>query len=256
MMTRISYHPIQPGIPATLTNDIHYQEVSPVSLDNSIVYKLWTLKTLHPLNQPFDYLVLPDGCIDIVFDVDTPVKTRGALIMTPHTVATRLPIGTSFRYVGIRLYPGAWQFSPVEIVGDTKVLQSLSGINLVTTQERLSSITDTDNLWPVLEDCCRTLHRAGVVQMNPTIAMLLDANVTSATTMASQTGYSIRHIQRVLRRNVGYTPHDFIKVIRFQRALYMRDTSGYADQSHYIREFRRITGMTPQTFYRTYTGMA
>ena len=86
--------------------------------------------------------------------------------------------------------------------------------------------------------------------------MLLDADITSASNMATQTGYSIRHIQRVLQRSVGFTPHDFIKVIRFQRALYQHNPSVYADQSHYIREFKRITGMTPRIFHQTYRDMA
>lgn len=239
-----------------LVNDVIYREVAPSSLSNTIIYKLWTLQSLRALDQPFEYLILPDGCIDIVFDLNTPPSTDGALIMTPHTTGIHLQLGTSFRYAGIRLYPGAWQFSPVEIVGDMKIQQSLSDIDLVAIQKQLASAKAIDDLWPILEDCSHTLQRVGIVQENPAIAQLLNTDLTSASVMAAQTGYSVRHIQRVLRHNVGFTPHDFIKVIRFQRALYKRDVSGYADQSHYIREFKRITGMTPQAFHRIYAGMA
>lgn len=255
-MTDTSYCPIQPGIPTARIKDISYQEVSPLSLDDTVVYKLWTLRSLRTLDQPFDYLVLPDGCIDIVFDLDTPPSTNGVLIMTPHTTGVHLQLGTSFRYAGIRLYPGAWQFSPIEIVGDMKTIRTLADIDLVTVQNHLASITDINHLWHTLEDYSRTFQDAGIIQKNLTITQLLNTDVSSAAAMASQTGYSIRHIQRVLQRSVGFTPHDFIKVIRFQRALYTHDTSIYADQSHHIREFKRITGMTPQTFYRTYTNMA
>lgn len=255
-MTHTPYRPIQPGIPTSHSRDIYYEEVSPRTLDDSVVHTVWTLQTRRPLSRSFEYFVLPDGCIDIVFDLSIPPKALGALIMTPHTVAISLPLGKSFRYAGIRLYPGAWQLSPVEIVGDMKIAQSLGGIDLVTIQKGLASTTRTDQLWDGLESCCQRLQRANVIQKNPTVAALLSSDISSATAMAAQTGYSIRHIQRVLRRNVGFTPHDFIKVIRFQRALYTKDTSMYADQSHYIREFKRMTGMTPQAFYRAYTNMA
>jgi len=137
-----------------------------------------------------------------------------------------------------------------------KTLQVLAGVDFVDIQTRLASTANTDHLWTILEDCGHQLQHAEVIQNNPTIAILLNTDITSAASMAAQTGYSIRHIQRVLRRNVGFTPHDFIKVIRFQRALYMDNSSVYADQSHYIREFKRITDMTPRAFYQTYGNMA
>ncbi|MDX2776593.1 helix-turn-helix domain-containing protein [Streptomyces caniscabiei] len=252
----MSYRPVQPGIPKTLRSIVQYEEVSPTSLDHSVVYKLWALQTDTPLERSFDYLVLPDGCVDIVFDLSGSPKTRGALIMTPHTTSVHLQLGTSFHYGGVRLYPGAWQFSPIDIVGTMKTVPTLTGVDFSGIQSRLACAPTVSDLWTILEDCGHQLQRAKIIKRNPTIAMLLDTDITSASNMAAQTGYSIRHIQRVLRRSVGFTPHDFIKVIRFQRALYQNNPSVYADQSHYIREFKRITGMTPRIFYQTYGNVA
>ena len=250
------YHPIQPGIPSSLMSTVQYKEIASQSIDSTIVYRYWTLETNQPLDQPFDYLILPDGCIDIVFDLAAPPAEHGALIMTPHTTSVRVPLGTAFRYAGIRLYPGAWQLSPIEIVGDMKTKQFLGGIDLGDVQKRLAATTHPGQLWPILEECGHTLQKAGVIHENPVITALLAADPTSVADIARQTGYSIRHIQRVLQRSVGFTPHNFIKVIRFQRALRTQDFSLYADQPHYIREFKRITSMTPQAFYRMYPGVA
>jgi len=79
-MTHTPYHPIQPGIPKALASVIQYREVPPSSLDHSVVYKLWLLQTSTPLEQPFDYFVLPDGCIDIILIYPVHPKHTGLLL--------------------------------------------------------------------------------------------------------------------------------------------------------------------------------
>ena len=69
---------------------------------------------------------------------------------------------------------------------------------------------------------------------------------------------------RLFREYVGMNPKEYGRIVRFQRALRMmqlgsRDytgiaySSGYSDQSHFIRDFRQFSGMTPKklTEYQT-----
>ena len=63
--------------------------------------------------------------------------------------------------------------------------------------------------------------------------------------MASVCDLSARQLQRVLKSTTGFTPHDFLKVLRLQQSLNGNDTWDYADQSHFIHSFRRATGYTP-----------
>jgi AraC-like DNA-binding protein len=74
-------------------------------------------------------------------------------------------------------------------------------------------------------------------------------------------GYSERHIERLFMESVGINPKNFANIIKLHSFLkQLKKTtekasltelvyqSGYADQSHLIKEFKKITGMTPTAY--------
>jgi AraC-like DNA-binding protein len=73
-------------------------------------------------------------------------------------------------------------------------------------------------------------------------------------------GLSQSALERRFRRIVGISPKKFASVVRLRRALRMRASgrdftavahdAGYFDQAHFIHDFRRATGSTPETFFR------
>jgi AraC family transcriptional regulator len=80
--------------------------------------------------------------------------------------------------------------------------------------------------------------------------------------LAREAGLSASHFVRSFRRSTGQTPYQFLlrrRVARAQEA--MRDLrlslaevavlSGFADQHHLARIFRRITGLTPSSYRRS-----
>jgi AraC-like DNA-binding protein len=78
--------------------------------------------------------------------------------------------------------------------------------------------------------------------------------------IADETGYSVRHINRLFSENYSFGPKDFCKRLRFQQALREifsnpnRQNSefiqniGYSDQAHFQREFKTFMGETPRQF--------
>lgn len=76
---------------------------------------------------------------------------------------------------------------------------------------------------------------------------------------------SERSLERMFRTNIGMSPKLFSRVCRFQASLAsirhsgydkLSDISygyGYADQSHFIREFREFSGVTPNTWLKKAT---
>jgi AraC-like DNA-binding protein len=79
--------------------------------------------------------------------------------------------------------------------------------------------------------------------------------------VASQLGWSRRHLERRFREYVGVGPKTFAAILRFH-AVYKRvrragpgqygDAIGeaYFDQSHFLKDFKRFTGMTPRAYRR------
>ncbi len=76
--------------------------------------------------------------------------------------------------------------------------------------------------------------------------------IGSVADMAQVTEMSARQLQRVLKTTTGFSPHDFLKVLRLQQSLNGSDTWSYADQSHFIHSFRRATGYTPGKYTKKF----
>jgi AraC-like DNA-binding protein len=76
--------------------------------------------------------------------------------------------------------------------------------------------------------------------------------------LATQTGYTRKHLGNLFHQQVGLSPKSLARVHRFRGALALlnradgqvpwtelADACGYYDQSHLINEFRRFTGLSP-----------
>lgn len=75
-------------------------------------------------------------------------------------------------------------------------------------------------------------------------------------------GYDIRGLQRLFQREVGATPKEVLRRYRLMEAAGRLDQKpelagadlaaqlGYADQAHFIRDFRAVTGVSPAAYRR------
>ena len=78
-------------------------------------------------------------------------------------------------------------------------------------------------------------------------------------TVATQYDITPRYLQKLFLQYTGVTPKLYSKINRFQNSLkliHKKDASltsiayecGYFDQSHFIREFKSFTGLTPSSY--------
>lgn len=212
---------------------------APVALANTL-YCTWELRTIQPLAQDFHYLILPDACVDIIFDLQ-PDADEKAFTMTLGTEASETNLGCNFHYVGIRFLPGAVQDS--HRILDTPALEKI--------WQRLRQHPQDNN---ALHAYTQQMLAQGSVKENYLMRHIMSHSETlhKMSDMETLTGYTRRQLQRIIRQQTGLTPHDFLKILRFQYSLTEQQHHYYADQSHYIRNFKKMTGITPKRFKARY----
>jgi AraC-like DNA-binding protein len=77
--------------------------------------------------------------------------------------------------------------------------------------------------------------------------------------LAEELGWSRKHLIACFREHIGLPPKTVASILRFNRAVQLMDgqhitwgalalESGYYDQAHMIRDFRRFAGVTPGEF--------
>ena len=97
-----------------------------------------------------------------------------------------------------------------------------------------------------------------------TMIRRLGEKITSGE-LARAAGTSVRGLERAFGRDYGLSPRQYLRRLRMQTACQLlvstrctlaqvADRCGFADQSHFNRDFRRMTGMTPRSYRLRFVG--
>ncbi len=90
------------------------------------------------------------------------------------------------------------------------------------------------------------------------------SGIVSVEALASRACLSRKQYERIFKSCIGISPKRFLKIIRFQNAIFRMQLNskasltnlthecGYYDQSHMIKDFKYLTGMTPKLFFSKY----
>lgn len=239
------YDPIQDGIDKTALS-VRYSVDKPPGHLSSVVHCYWELKTEATLSEDFCLHAVPDACVNILFNqADTEIAGVTAL----RTTYEVLNLGKSFHYVGIQLIPGVWQGNPQEIA-DQFVGTPYSGeLPLVATSRQLV-LRGFCGKQELMTGLVQWFIDANLVVRNPVTERILAKldDIRTVADMAAVACISARQLQRNLKKATGFSPHDLLKVLRIQQSFKQHYLDLYADQSHYIHSFRKITGYTPAKY--------
>ncbi|MGC4091099.1 MAG: helix-turn-helix transcriptional regulator [Polyangiaceae bacterium] len=199
--------------------------------------------------------VLPDGCIDFVFDL----VSGDARVVGPMQRAALLELPSGTRLFGVRFLPGAASsFIGVEasaLVDLDPPLSELTCAACASLGERVAAATDDEARVALL---ARYLTASGARRR------AVDARIGRAVTslsrgakvsqVAALLGLGERQLERLFLERVGVGPKRFARIARLQRTLSLSGSlsqadlaahAGYADEPHLLREFRELAGVTP-----------
>ncbi len=239
------YSPIQDGIDKSVRS-VQYSETQPPSSLNGLVHYFWELKTITDLTEDFHYHALPDACVNILFN---QVETNIAGVTALRTQAEVLNLGKSFHYVGIQFYPGVWQGNKEEIVDCYVGTPYWGNLPLIQVSEKMAEL-DFNRKLPILAELVQWFLKEKLITINIVTEKILTQldQIHTVSDMARLTELSPRQLQRTLNQMTGLSPHDLLKVLRVQQSFKKHYLELYADQSHYIHSFRKVTGYTPAKY--------
>ncbi|UGT63970.1 helix-turn-helix transcriptional regulator [Nocardia asteroides] len=204
----------------------------------------------------FELPVLPDGCMDLIW-------TEGRLVVAgPDTVAYRPDPGGG-EFAGFRFAPGtapAVLGVPAAEVRDRRVdLAELWPAARV--RALFAGVDDAADRPAALEAAVlrRAAERPAPDPALGRVVAALDAG-QPVRYVAERAGWTARTLHRRSLAAFGYGPKTLARVLRLQRGLAraragvpLAETAvgaGYADQAHFTREVRELTGLTPAGLLR------
>ena len=134
--------------------------------------------------------------------------------------------------------------------------------NIATRLAEVSEAVRIDALETLLIERLREQRRpnASVDVAGLTASIEQSAGQVTVEQLACGAGISRQHLTRLFRERVGVTPKLYARLARFQSSLAYAGSGepagwahaalalGYADQSHWIAEFKEFSGLTPHRF--------
>lgn len=229
-----------------------YAEALPPAALRDRVRRVWRYQSG---GSPAAPLILPDGCVDLIWD--------GAqlFIAGPDQRAKPAQLAPGATLTGLRLAPGVAHRllgTPMHTLADQRIAaDAVIGPRAGALARRLADGADP----------ARTLLaavEARSVQPDPRMAwmfaQLSGPEAPRLPELARQLGLSERSLHRHCRQAFGYGPKVLDRVLRLQRWLHLASgavtltraalDAGYADATHLAHDVRRLTGLTPTSLLR------
>jgi len=225
--------------------------------------------------------ILAYGAMDLIVDLtERPKATFDNETLTPsgsyrHGWVSGLregPItiecGSGDPMMVIHLKPGgAWAFFgfPVrELTGHIENLDAIWGRRFDELRDQLLEAPSVTGMFARLETWLLTMA-GDRLEVDPFTSYALEVldtrpRLPSMSALASELGYSQKHMIALFDKRVGLSPKRYARIARFQRIVtaleagrpaswsdFARDM-GFYDQAHFTNEMKAFSGLTPETY--------
>lgn len=242
---------------------LHTIERRPGGEFSGIIEKFWLL----PRNggdRRWLFESPPDGNFDLVFVLSE--KCCKVLYVGPFTRVQRIPMLDRCEYFCVLFRPGIMprvgDVAAAELVNTWAELPKVLGVSIDELGERLSNARDVDAKKSLMENFFR---KAGLEAVMPAGLYVRAVEFIESSggrirvdKLSEILGVTTRTLERMFREQAGVPPKQFIRLVRFQNVLSrlrsrtsftnladLASEWGYADQSHFIRDFKTLSQRLP-----------
>lgn len=261
----IVYHPLTA---TPFKSNISYSELTPCRELQSYIRCYWGTESpmIRSENVVATELVIPDTCVDIIYDIDYTNNTVSGGFCGINDCSFRTDndetIGHMISTFAIRFYGwGAYAFADdsmkLTLNGYLDVGSKFEWLDKVIRPQLLELKTLQEKVSFIEKLLIKRLpNLKGNVIVNDTIQnILLHRGSLDVSSLAKDSFVSTRQLERLFHEYVGVTPKKLSNLIRYQflwrDILFKPDFDvlsavhkfGYTDQSHLLREFKRYHSM-------------
>lgn len=156
-----------------------------------------------------------------------------------------------------------FNISPHELTNRRISLDILGDKQLTELNKRLPETIEMAEAIELIENYLINRLRqtdSGNIRRLDTIIQSIHNGTRDVSVLAGISCLGYKQFKRVFTRNIGLNPKEYIRVTRFQRALYLlqvypgtninqlAEECGYYDKSHLIKDLKEFSGHSPTSF--------
>ena len=237
------------------------------------VESCWFMRGASAAALPDGHRILPDGCMEFVFQLGTPFQELRAdgrwheqparLLVGQMTRRVEVRPGGEIDTVGLHFHPaGAAAFVDGSMKRFRDCITDLDaalGEDLAPLAARLRRARSNPSRMALLMAWLQGRIRPADTLMAEASRLLLDsAGQLDMPSLGPALGLGERQLRRRFEAAVGLAPKRFARLLRFQRVFEQQRESdatawaqvalecGYCDQAHFNRDFRAFSGLAPR----------
>jgi AraC-like DNA-binding protein len=234
------------------------------------VESYWLMQSKGTLLDYREEFMHPLGGFGIVFNLGDSLRSNGQALDEPifldganslsrkmgflgkvSLLGIRFKVGAAYPFLGIPLAELSNQTALTDILGEGSLMPLYEAVLNKPLSEQIQCI----EAW-LLERLTRGKEADKLVWHS---LGLIRRGIPSMDALSQHVNLSQRHIERLYQQQVGLSPKFYSRLLRIEaarKALKQPNDSltglglslGFYDQSHFIREFKAIVGMTPSAY--------
>ncbi|MDQ3005816.1 MAG: AraC family transcriptional regulator [Chloroflexota bacterium] len=264
-----------------------FQVHVPVFPLNKFIEHFFYFEGLSPAHNRERFL--PDGNTELIIDLTQNIQyiydndsltevqaCRQAWVSGVRTHSITIPSGADSRMLVVAFKKGkAHPFYPLpmnELADQVVSADMIFGRNILDLREQLLAALSIDQMFPLVEKFLLKLAYETIPSEIPVncieyalLQMMHRPKLLSFQHLCDQIGYSQKHFIHLFKKQVGVSPKQYLKIMRFQKAIQEIENnksvhwssiaieSGFYDQAHFINEFKGFSGFTPNEYMKRRT---
>ena len=264
-----------------------FQVYVPVFPLNKFIEHFFYYEGLSPAHKKERFF--PDGNTEIIFDLTENTQyiydneslreiqaCQHAWVSGVRTRSITIPSGNGSRMLVVAFKRGKahpfYSLPMSEITDQVLGADLIFGRKILDLREQLLAATSIQQMFYLVEKFLLGLaHKTILTESNLNCIeyalqqIVHQPDIFSFRHLLDRIGYSQKHFIDLFKKQVGVVPKQYLKIMRFQKAILEIENndslrwsniareSGFYDQAHFINEFKSFSGFTPKEYMKRKT---